>query len=173
MCDLSSLTRDQTHAPAILTTGPQRSPSVKEFKQFRTFSSYDYQGKVGYMKINGSCTIHRKSICVIWAKRGKENSSKENLVSALGGGRSSQKNKKQKTRLVSATIFRVARLRTKKELKSLRRKSSSWPKSLMWWMSPLKSQYLVLKRYGLEIKGWKQGTPHRLSLHKRGERYTL
>lgn len=53
-------------------------------------------------------------------EEGKRTAAKENLMSALGGGRSSQMNKKQKTRLVSATIFRVARLRTKKELKSLR-----------------------------------------------------
>ena len=53
-------------------------------------------------------------------KEGKRTVAKENLMSALGGGRSSQKKKKQKTRLVSATTFRVARLRTKKELKSLR-----------------------------------------------------
>lgn len=39
-------------------------------------------------------------------KEGKRTPAKENLKSALGGGRSSQMNKKQKTRLVSATVFR-------------------------------------------------------------------
>lgn len=35
-------------------------------------------------------------------------------------------------------------------------------------MSPLKSQYLVLKRYGLEIKEWKEGTPPQTEFAQKG-----